>query len=72
MKQEYKEGIEKECKKQAEIFVDNLYDNLLFNPKLTRKDLRVVEQLIVLHTRSTIVSHITGQEFLDKIEGIEL
>lgn len=72
IKEEYKEWIEKDCKKEAELLVDNLHDHELFNPKLSRKDLRIVEKLIVLNTKGTIIWYMEAQELLDKIEWKQL
>jgi len=67
MSNEDKDYIKKLCKKDALKLVDALFDNELLNPKLKRKDLRVIEELIVLNTYYAITSHIKWKALLDSI-----
>jgi hypothetical protein len=55
MKQEYKESLEKQCKKQCELMVDTLFDNQLLNSNLKRIDIRALEDLLLINTYDVII-----------------
>ena len=67
MNEKDKDYIRKKCEKQAELLVDTLFDKLLLNPKLKRKDARTIEKLIVLETYYQITSQIQWEELLKSI-----
>lgn len=69
MKQEYKESLEKQCKKQCELMVDTLFDNQLLNSNLKRIDIRALEDLLLINTYDVIIWHIKAKELLDSIES---
>lgn len=67
MLEEKENYIKEQCNKNAEKIVDVIFDNWLLNPKLKRKDIRVLEKLISINMSFDIISSIKTEEILKTI-----
>ena len=63
-----KEEIETKYKKEAQEFIDSLFDKGYFSTEIQRKDMRAVEELLAYYFQSNVNMAIKGYELLRSIK----